>query len=490
MGATAAAPTPEAGASRVELRAITRRYPGVLANDRVDLVLQPGEVHALVGENGAGKSTLVKILSGIERPDAGEVRIDGVVRHFKNPQQAIASGIGTVHQHFMLFPSLTVAENVVFGQEPARRGLVDLDAAVRHVDRLAREHGLVVDRGARVLILDEPTAVLTPAEVDELFPQICQVAQTGTAVLVVTHKMREVMEISNRITVVRYGKVTGTLETARTSPREIIRLMVGREVLEQLDRHEVEPGRPLLAVEEATILRGKGIRAVDGVSLAVRAGQILGVAGVAGNGQSELIEGIVGLRPLAEGRILLGDRELAGLAPRGRRALGLAYIPEDRNREGVAGEATIEENMAMGAHDRPPLARRGLLSYPALAERTTRLVGRFDVRTPDTKVRVQALSGGNVQKVVIARELAAQPQVLIAAEPTRGLDVGAIEFVHQQLLNQRDAGVAILLISSELSEIEALADRAVVMFGGRLVGEFDPRRTSREAVGAMMAGAV
>jgi general nucleoside transport system ATP-binding protein len=507
-----AASAPSTPPPRVELQGITRRYPGVVANDHVGLVMHPGEVHALVGENGAGKSTLVKILSGIERPDAGEIRIDGRVRHFRSPQQAIAAGVGTVHQHFMLFPSLSVAENVVFGQEPARRGLIDLEVAAEQVDRLGREHGLVVDprarvgdlpvglqqrveilkalaRGAMLLILDEPTAVLTPPEVDELFPQIRKVADGGTSVLIVTHKMREVMEISRRITVLRHGRVTGQLETAQTSPREIVRLMVGREVLEQLDRHPVAIGDPVLRVEDVTIHRGRGIRAVDGVSLSVRAGEILGVAGVAGNGQSELIEGIAGLRHLAKGHIFLRDRDLERLAPRDRRALGLAYIPEDRNREGVAAEATIEENIAMGAHDRAPLASRGLFNYSVLSEQAAKLVERFDVRTTGTKVRIQALSGGNVQKVVVARELAARPGLLIAAEPTRGLDVGAIEFVHQQLLDQREAGVAILLISSELSEIEALADRAVVISGGRIVGEFDPRHVSREEVGAMMAGA-
>jgi len=495
----------------VELRRIVKRFPGVLANDEVDLALYPGEVTALVGENGAGKSTLVKILSGLESPDAGEVMVDGRRRSLRTPLQAIAAGIGTVHQHFMLFPSLSVAENIAYGQEPRRRGLFDADAAIAHVDRLARQYGLAVDpraqvadlpvglrqrveilkaltRGPRLLILDEPTAVLTPDEVDQLFTQIPQITATGTAVLFVTHKLREVMAVSRRVTVLRHGRVVGRPETASTSPNEIVRLMVGGEAPEAVERGVSRPGPERLRLEDARVLGPLGNRAVDGLDITVAGGEIVGVAGVAGNGQSELIEGIVGLRPLDRGRVFFDGRDVSDLPTRERRALGLSYVPEDRNREGIARAATLTENVAIGAHRRPPLAHWGLLRYRTATHLTAELIRRFDIRAVGPAVAARTLSGGNAQKLIVARELGRRPAVLLAAEPTRGVDVGAIAFIHRQLLELRDAGAAVLLVSSELSEIQALADRALVLLGGRVAGWFDPRLASREEIGTLMAG--
>lgn len=502
--------------AHLQLRAVVKRFPGIVANDRVDLQIRLGEVHALVGENGAGKSTLVKILSGVERPDSGEIRIDGVTRHLRSSRDAIAAGIGTVHQHFMLFESLSVAENVVFGREPRRAGLIDRSAAQARVKELAEVYGLPIDprmrvdrlpvglkqrveilkalhRDARVLVLDEPTAVLTPQEVDQLFAQVRRMAAEGRAVLFVTHKMAEVMAVSDRVTVLRRGLVVGDLVTAETKPREIVRLIVGSD-LKALDTGSHQPAAAtepvVLATDDLMVPNDLVPGAVDGVSLRVRAGEILGVAGVAGNGQPELVETIVGLRHPTQGRVLLDGDDITALSAAERRARGIVYVPEDRLRDGIAAEGLVFENLVFGGHRDPALVRwRIMLQRRALVARAVKQVGRYDVRTPGVRVRARTLSGGNLQKLVLARELSRSPRVLVAAEPTRGLDVAATRFVHQRLLDERANGTAILLVSSELSEISQLADRAIVMLNGRVAGEFDPKTTSRADVGALMIGA-
>jgi simple sugar transport system ATP-binding protein len=493
----------------VEMIGITKRYPGVLANDEIDLAAERGEIHGLMGENGAGKSTLMAILYGLQSPDSGHIRLDGKTVFLRSPLDAIDHGVGMVHQSFKLFESLTVWENVVYRREPVRGLFIDAAAARRQVTELARLHGLPIDpdarvadlpvgvrqrleilkalyRKARILILDEPTAVLTPGEAQSLFAVMRNLAAGGCAIFLVTHKLNEVMAVSDRITVLRDGRVTARLATAQTDAAEIVRAMTGRNVLMTVRRSPAAPGPIRLSVDRLTV-SGHGRPAVDAVSFALRGGEILGVAGVAGNGQGELIDAIMGLRP-GDGEIQLDGRPISRLAIAERRAAGIAYIPEDRTRTGSAAAASAMDNLAMGFQRRPPLARRGLLRMAAMRDWARRLIRKFDVRIADESVAVGTLSGGNLQKIVIARELAHDAPVLIAEQPTRGVDVGAIEFIHAELVRERDRGHAILLVSAELSEILALSDRILVMYEGRFVVEL-PREAADEAVlGFYMAG--
>ncbi|MFC3577246.1 ABC transporter ATP-binding protein [Streptomyces yaanensis] len=490
----------------VELRGITKRFPGTLANDAVDLTVRRGEIHALMGENGAGKSTLMSVLYGMERPDSGSIRIDGREVTFGGPGDALAAGLGMVHQSFKLFDSLTVAENVVFAAEPRRFGLVDRAAARRRVRELTEEHGLAVDpdarvgdlsvglrqrveilkllhRGARTLILDEPTAVLTPAEADALFAVLKSLAGQGRTVILVTHKLREVLEGSDRVTVLRDGRVVARLRTADTSADEIAAAMTGRAV--ELDRIHA-PGTPGDVVLDVAGLAGDAVHDVD---LTVRAGEIVGIAGVAGNGQSELIEALAGLRPVRGGRVRLKGEDITHASATERRARGLAYVPEDRHAVGTAPAATVADNLAMGHHRTALATRRGLLPPTAVRAHAARLIERFGIKASTPQVPASALSGGNLQKLLIGRELAHEAPLLLVEQPTRGVDIGAIQNIHDQLIAYRDAGHAVLLVSAELSEIRGLADRVLVMYEGRITAAYPKGEADERTLGLAMAGA-
>ncbi|MFG3290628.1 ABC transporter ATP-binding protein [Streptomyces sp. NPDC048179] len=488
----------------VELRGITKRFPGTLANDSVDLTVHRGEIHALMGENGAGKSTLMAVLYGMERPDAGTVRVDGRAVDFAGPSGAMAAGLGMVHQSFQLFDSLTVAENVVYAAEPRRFGLVDRAAARRRVAELAAEHGLAVDpdarvgdlpvglrqrveilkllhRGARTLILDEPTAVLTPAEADALFAVLKSLAAEGRSVILVTHKLREVLEGSDRVTVLRDGRVVARLVTAETSADEIAAAMTGRAV--ELDRIH-PPGTPGEVVLDVRGLATDGVR---DVGLTVRAGEIVGIAGVAGNGQSELVQALAGLRTATGGTVTLGGADITHASAAERRAKGLAYVPEDRHAVGTAPAASVADNLAMG-HHRTSLSFRGLLPPSAVRAHAGRLIERFGIKAASPEVPASALSGGNLQKLLIGRELAHEAPLLLVEQPTRGVDIGAVQNIHDQLIASRDAGHAILLISAELSEIRGLADRVLVMYEGRITASYPKHEADERSLGLAMAG--
>ncbi len=498
-------------APQLELRGITKRFPGVLANDHIDLEVERGEIHALMGENGAGKSTLMSILYGVYQPDEGQIVIDGRPRQFASPVDAIAAGLGMVFQSFKLFPSMTVAENVVFRSEPTRRGRIDRRAAEQRVAAIADRYGLSVDpaaridalpvgvlqrveilkalyRDAQILILDEPTAVLTPQERDRLFAVLRRLAADGRTIIFITHKLREVIELSDRLTVLRDGRAVARLTTAATTEAEITRNMTGRDVVLDAAHPGGEPGRAVLECRSLVVQRDKAT-VVDGVSLAVHAGEIVGLAGVAGNGQSELVEAIVGLRHLDAGQILISGTDVTAATTTGRRAAGLTYIPEDRHDVGTAGAASARDNLLMGYQRRPRFRPRRLLDGQAIAAHATELVARYDVRIPTIDTAVGTLSGGNQQKVIVARELSAGGPLLIAEQPTRGVDIGAIEFIHEQITAFRDGGGAVLLVSAELSEILSLSTRILVMFEGRIVAELAAAEATEAGLGLFMAGA-
>jgi ABC-type uncharacterized transport system ATPase subunit len=496
----------------LELRGITKRFPGIVANDHVDFDLRRGEVHALLGENGAGKSTLMNILYGLYHPDEGEILVRGQPVQITSPKHAIELGIGMVHQHFMLIPVMTVAENIVLATEPKHAGvLLDYDAAEQRVRELSERFGLAVDprqriqnigvgqqqrveilkalyRGAEVLILDEPTAVLTPQEAGELFTIVRNLQEQGTSIIFISHKLHEVTEIADRITVLRRGKKIETLPARGATEEQLARLMVGREVLLRVEKKPAEPGEPLLEVENLEVLDDRSLPAVRGASLTVRRGEIVGLAGVDGNGQSELIDAIAGLRHPAGGRVALGGREVTGASAKQVLDLGLGHIPQDRQRRGLVLEFSLAENIALHDYDKEPDSRFGWLRPRVLVERARKLLKQFDVRGGGPETRAGALSGGNQQKVVLAREIERDPRVLIAAQPTRGLDVGAIEFVHRRLVEERDEGRAVLLVSLELDEILSLSDRILVIYEGRIVGEYGPDVTEEELGIAMTGG--
>ena len=496
----------------IEMRGITKRYPRVVANDGVDLTVREGEIHAIVGENGAGKSTLMKILYGLVRPDGGEILIRGRAFTPRSPADAISVGVGMVHQHFMLVDTLTVAENVVLGAEPVTAGvLVDAARARERVERLSEEYGFHLDpaervenlsvgleqrveivkvlyRGAEILILDEPTGVLTPQEVRELFSILRSLREDGRTIVFITHKLDEVVELADRITVMRDGRVTGVVDASSTTKEELAHMMVGREVLLRVSRGEREPGEVVLSVRGATAAGRKGAVPLHDVDLEIRAGEILGIAGVQGNGQTELVEVLAGLRPLKSGSVTLAGVDVAGLGPRGVRDLGVSHIPEDRQERGLVLEFTVAGNLVLGRHHRSPYSLRGLLDLESMDDNARRLIEANDLRPDDPSARVRDMSGGNQQKLIVAREFDGNPVLLIAAQPTRGVDVGAIEFVHQSLLAMRDRGVAVLLVSAELSEIVTLSDRIAVMYGGQIVATFAAGETTEETLGLYMAG--
>jgi simple sugar transport system ATP-binding protein len=496
----------------LELRGITKRFPGVVANDGVSFDLRRGEVHALLGENGAGKSTLMNILYGLYRPDEGQILVDGepVVMH--SPKDAIERGVGMVHQHFMLIPVMTVAENIVLATEPRRDGvLLDYRTAERRVRELSEGFGLAVNpserieeisvglqqrveilkalyRGADILVLDEPTAVLTPQEAQELFTIIRGLTEQGKSIVFISHKLDEVLAIADRITVLRRGRVIETLPAAGATEEGLARLMVGREVLLRVEKGAAKPGEPLLEVEDLQVVDDRGVEKVRGVSFTVHAGEILGIAGIDGNGQTELIDAITGLRRVQSGVVRVGGEDITNDSAEDALDAGLGHIPEDRQRRGLVLDFSLAENIALHDYDRPPSSRFGWLYPRRLIERAARLLKEFDVRGGGPQTRAASLSGGNQQKVILAREIDRDPGVLIAAQPTRGLDVGAIEFVHRRLVEQRDEGRAVLLVSLELEEILSLSDRILVLYEGRIAGEFPPETTEEELGVAMIGG--
>jgi general nucleoside transport system ATP-binding protein len=503
----------EASSPVLELRGITKQFPGVLANDHIDLDLLKGEVHALLGENGAGKSTLMNILYGLSRPDSGEIVVGGRPVTFSSAKDAIGKGIGMVHQHFMLIPVMTVAENIVLGTEPTEAGIIlDYAAARERVREIAKTFGFQVDPDARVenitvgqqqrveilkalyrradiLILDEPTAVLTPQEATELFAILRLLKAEGMSIIFISHKLNEVLDIADRISVLRRGKRIDTVPREGATEENLARMMVGREVLLRVEKLPHTVGEPLLEIEDLHVLDDRGIEKVRGVSVQVKAGEILGIAGVDGNGQTELVEAITGLRPPQSGTISVADKHITRHAhARTMLDAGVGHIPEDRQRRGLVLEFTLAENIALHDYCYPPDSERGWLFPRRLIERARRLIKDFDIRGGGATTRAGALSGGNQQKLVVAREVDRDPKVLVAAQPTRGLDVGAIEYVHRRLVTERDEGRAILLVSLELEEILSLSDRILVMFEGKVVGEYPPTATEEELGIAMIGG--
>ncbi|HEY1792991.1 MAG TPA: ABC transporter ATP-binding protein [Opitutaceae bacterium] len=504
----------ESGASTpaLELRGIDKRFGPVHANRGVSLRVARGSIHGLIGENGAGKSTLMNIVFGFHPADSGEIWVHGSRRRIARPRDAISAGIGMVHQHFMLVERFTVLENVVLGAEGGARLSGGLAAAREGLGRLGREYGLEVPldaetgrlpvgvqqrveilkalhHGADILILDEPTAVLTPGEAARLFRMLRRLRDQGKTVILVTHKLREIMAVTDRVTVMRQGAVVHETSTPDTSPPALAEQMVGRSVLLRVEKSAARPGKPLLEVRDLVVRDGLGVDRVKGVSFALRAGEIVGVAGVSGNGQSELLEAIAGMREPSSGAVIVGGRRLrAGEGPAGRRREGVAHVPEDRLRIGVVASFSAEENFILGYQDRPgyrrgPLTRRGAVRAECESRMAT-----YDVRPPDPALRITAFSGGNQQKLVLAREMDCGPSVLVVGQPTRGVDIGAIEFIHRRLVALRDMGKAVLVVSVELDEILALSDRILVMAGGEIVGELAGDRATEEAVGLLMAG--
>ncbi len=497
----------------LELHGISKQFPGVRANDHIDFDLRRREVHALLGENGAGKSTLMNILYGLYKPDEGQILVNGRQMTFRSPREAIPAGIGMVHQHFMLIPVMTVAENIVLAVEPTQGGVfLDHRAAARRVRDLSRTFGLELDpdvriqdltvgqqqrveilkalyRNADILILDEPTAVLTPQESSELFEIIRTLQREGTSIIFISHKLNEVLEIADRISVLRRGKMVDTVPREGATEEGLARLMVGREVLLRVDKQPGSPGEVLLGVENLHVLDDRGLEKVRGLSLEVHAGEIVGIAGVDNNGQTELVEAITGLRRPTEGRITVAGEEFTRASPRAMLDdAHVGHIPEDRQRRGLVLDFSLAENLALHDYRKEPDSRFGWLFPHRLVARARTLLREFDVRGGGPQTRAGSLSGGNQQKVIIAREVARNPPVLLAAQPTRGLDVGAIEFVHRRLVAERDAGRAILLVSLELEEILSLSDRILVIYEGRIAGEFPPSATEEELGLAMTGG--
>jgi simple sugar transport system ATP-binding protein len=495
----------------LEMRHVTKRFPGIVANDDVSIDLRQGEVHALLGENGAGKSTLMNVLYGLYHPDEGEIVINGSNVRLGSPRAAIDHGVGMVHQHFMLIPVMTVAENIVLAVEPRHNGIfLDERAAERRVRDLSEQFGLAVDphakveditvgqqqrveilkalyRGADILVLDEPTAVLTPQEAQELFGIIRSLTAEGKSVIFISHKLHEVLEIADRITVLRRGKLIETLPAEGATEEGLARLMVGREVLLEVEKGPSEPGEPLLEVRGLHVFDDRGLEKVRGVSFDVRAGEIVGIAGIDGNGQTELIDALSGLREVASGSVILAGGDVTHSSARAHYHAGLGHIPEDRQRRGLVLEFSIAENIAIHDYRERKDSRLGWLFLGRLVERARRLITEFDVRGGGPHTLGGALSGGNQQKVVLAREIDRDPKLLIAGQPTRGLDVGAIEFVHRRLVQERDEGRAVLLVSLELDEVRSLSDRILVMYEGEIVGEFPPT-ASEEELGIAMTG--
>ena len=507
----------------LELRNITKTFGSVVANNNVSLLVHPGTIHAIVGENGAGKSTIMRIAYGFYTADSGEILVNGQTVNIRTPHDAIAQGIGMVHQHFMLVDTMTVAENIVLGAEPGSAFTLDLEQAAAHIRKLSQEFKLDVNpeavvetlsvgqqqrvellkalyRDAKLLILDEPTAVLTPQEVEEFFAILRGMRAQGKTIIIITHKLDEVLALSDDVTVMRDGKVVGQVVTKETDAAQLARLMVGREVLLRVDKPDARPGIPVLTVENLTVRDGAGVAKVAGVSFSVKAGEIVGLAGIEGNGQSELVEALSGLTPPAQlsGVIEFTDNAADGhkvlditrRSARERKGLGIGHIPEDRHRRGLLLEFDLAENSILGVQDRKPCVGGAgiLLDNVAIQARAARLIRDFDVRPANAALPAKALSGGNQQKLIVGREFDLPPKLLLVSQPTRGVDIGAIEFIHRKLVALRDTGCAILLVSAELEEVTALSDRLLVISEGRIVGEVDPKTTTPGEIGLLMTG--
>jgi len=499
----------------IEARDITKRFPGVLANDHVSFTLAKGEIHALLGENGAGKTTLMNVLYGLYHPDEGEIRVNGKPIRINGPEDAISHGIGMVHQHFMLVPVFTVTENIMLGNETVRGITLDRRAAAKRILEVAEQYGLAVEpdalvedlpvgvqqrveivkalyRNADILILDEPTAVLTPQEAEDMFVIMRELTRRGVSIIFITHKLKEVLSVSDRITVMRRGQVVGSTVPSATDERGLAAMMVGREVILTVPKGPANPGADVLQVENLAARDDRDLLALNGTSFTVRAGEVLGVAGVQGNGQTELVEAITGLRPVTGGRVTLcidgKVSDITGAAPRDIILHGVGHIPEDRQKHGLVMEYPITDNLVLQTYNQPPFARGIVRDDRAVLKNAEERIAEFDVRTPSSVIATDTLSGGNKQKVIVARELSRPIKLLIAAQPTRGLDVGSIEFIHSRLIEARDAGIAVLLVSAELDEILSVSDRIAVMYKGRIVDVVSAAEATREQLGLLMAG--
>ncbi|WP_090742716.1 ABC transporter ATP-binding protein [Mesobacillus persicus] len=490
---------------------IRKEFSGFVANDNITLQLKKGEIHALLGENGAGKSTLMNVLFGLYQPEAGEIKVKGESVNITDPNVANDLGIGMVHQHFMLVDTFTVTENIILGKETSKGGVIDIKTAEEEVRKISERYGLAVDpqakisdisvgmqqrveilktlyRGAEILIFDEPTAVLTPQEIKELIQILKTLINEGKSIILITHKLKEIMEVCDRVTVIRKGKGIGTVNVSETNPTDLASLMVGREVTFKTEKTEAKPTSDVLLINDLVVKDSRGVEAVRGLNLNVRAGEIVGIAGVDGNGQSELIEAITGLRKADKGSIKLNNKEILNLPPRKITESGLAHIPQDRHKHGLVLNYSVGENMVLQTYYQKPFSRSGIMNFKQIFDKARSLISEFDVRTPSEFTPARALSGGNQQKAIIGREVDRNPDILIAAQPTRGLDVGAIEFIHQRLIDQRDNGKAVLLISFELEEIMNVSDRIAVIYEGEIVAVVDPKETTEQELGLLMAG--
>jgi simple sugar transport system ATP-binding protein len=497
---------------KLELRGITKRFPGVVANDNVNLALNTGEVLSLIGENGAGKSTLMSVLYGMYKPDEGQIVIDGTELMFASPADAIAAGIGMVHQHFMLVPVFTVAENVVLGVEPTGAlGKLNIDEARRMVREISDKYNLDLDpdaviedlpvgvqqrveivkvllRDAKVVVFDEPTAVLTPSEIIEFFEIVKTLVSAGRGVVFITHKLKEALNIADRIAVLRRGKVVGEVDPKTATESQIAEMMVGRPVQLTVDKNSAKAGEVVLKVTDLTVLDADGRTHVENVSFEVHAGEIVGIAGVQGNGQTELVEALTGLRKATSGVIALDGKDLTHSNPRERHQMGMAHIPEDRQRQGLVGGLSVAENLVLTRYHDDQFSHGVIVDWDAANAIAETLITEYDIRTPNKETGVGTLSGGNQQKVIVARELSRDLRLTIAAQPTRGVDVGSIEYIHSRIVKERDAGTAVLIVSTELEEVMSLSDRLLVMYRGKVVAELDPKKVTPMEVGLYMAG--
>jgi simple sugar transport system ATP-binding protein len=495
----------------LELKGIKKVFPGVIANDNVNFDLNKGEIHVLLGENGAGKTTLMNIVYGLYQQEAGDIFVKGQKVNIKTPKDAINLGIGMVHQHFMLVHNFTVAQNMILGNEPRKGFNIDIDKAIKDTNELSKQYGFHIDsnqviedmtvgqqqkveilkalyRGAKILILDEPTAVLTPQEIEELGIILRNLVKEGKSIILITHKLKEVMNMSDRVTIIRRGKIIDVVNTKETNIDELAEMMVGRKVNLVVEKKEAKFGEAVLQIENLNVLDNRRLPAVKDINLQVRRGEILAIAGVDGNGQTELIEAIAGLRKPLNGKIILNGKNIAGRSPREAIEAGLGHIAEDRHKRGLVLKYSLAENSILGIHYKAPFAKGILMNYNIIKENARKLIANYDVRTPNEDVMVSALSGGNQQKVVVAREIEKNPELIIAAQPTRGLDVGAIEYIHKRLVEERDNGRGVLLVSLELDEVLSLADRIAVIYDGNIVDILDAKDANEQKLGILMAG--
>ncbi|MFE6705729.1 ABC transporter ATP-binding protein [Bacillus thuringiensis] len=495
----------------IEMNNITKVFPGIVANDDITLQVKQGEIHALLGENGAGKSTLMNVLFGLYQPEQGEIKIKGKSVNITNPNVANDLGIGMVHQHFMLVHNFTVTENIILGNEPKKKGKIAVEEAAKEIQKLSEQYGLAVDpyakiqdisvgmqqrveilktlyRGAEILIFDEPTAVLTPQEIHELIQIMKKLVQEGKSIVLITHKLKEIMEVCDRCTIIRKGKGIGTVDVVNTDENKLAELMVGRQVNFKTEKIDAKPKEEVLSIANLVVHDARQLPAVKGLDLTVRAGEIVGIAGIDGNGQSELIEAITGLRKVESGSIAIKGKEITNWPVRRITEEGIGHIPEDRHKHGLVLDFSVRDNIVLQTYYKNPFSKKGILNFSKITEKAKALIEQFDVRTPSEQTLARALSGGNQQKAIIAREVDRDPDLLIAAQPTRGLDVGAIEFIHKRLIEQRDKGKGVLLLSLELDEILNVSDRIAVIYEGKIVAIVDAKETNEQQLGLLMAG--